>query len=294
MLLTSIAAGFRALRARPGLAALLFLVNLAVALVLSIPVGVALDLAVTTTGFDADLASGLDVVLLADIFQRSPDLFVIMARQLTWIIPLILVWKTAMGIGLVHALQGDGTGSFWTGVGRHFRRAFGLGLLYLVGAGIVIGASVIIGTAVAAMSGEVWTYRTWVLIVPAMLVIGLAKLDLMHDFGRIAIVLQGRPVFSAFIAGIRFPLKHGRVILLYVFWAVAAAVLWLLPTVVEAAVGASLLVFLLQQVLLLGRAGVTVGWIGSEVAFFEGQGAPQWVPDVVTTDEAPDTPVGFA
>ncbi len=294
MLLTSFAAGLRALRSRPGLAALLFFVNLAVALVLSIPVGVALDRAVATTGFDGDLAAGLDFVLLADIAQRSPDLFIILSRQLFWIVPFILAWKAALGVGLVHALRGDAAGSFWTGVGRHFRRAFGMGLLYLAGAAIVIGTAVVIGTAIAAMSGEVWTYWTWVLIVPLMVVVGLAKIDLMHDFGRIAIVLEGRPVFAAFFAGIRFPLKHGSTFLLYVLWAVPAALFWVLPTVVEATVGASILVFMVQQIVLFGRAGITVGWIGSEVAYFEAATTPRWAPDVVTTDEAPDTQVGLA
>lgn len=294
MLLYSFAAGFRALRSRPGLAVLLFLVNLAVAVILAVPLGVALSSAVANTGFDTDLASGLDLVLIVDIVQANPDIITVLISQLIWIIPLVLVWKAAMGVGLIHALRGDSTGSFWTGVGRYFGRAFAMGLMYMAGAGFVILAAIVVGMVVNGMSGEVWTYRAWAYVVPLIAVFGLAKIDLMHDFGRIAIVLKGRPVFGAFIDGVLYPFRHGRTFLLYLFWMVPAALFWLLPTVIEATVGASLAIFIFQQILLLGRAGVTVSWIGSEVAFFEASGPrePVWIDSPV--DGGPETAVGFA
>ncbi len=201
MLMNAIAAGLRAIGSRPGLAALLFLLNLALALVLAVPVGTALDLAVSGTGFDADLARGLDIVLLADILGDNPDFFAVLVRQLVWLLPLMLVWNAAQGAGLVHALRGDAQGSFWEGVGRHFRRVLGLTALYAVMAGIVILLAVIVGSVIQAVSGEKWTVLGWTVIFPIMLVVGLAKLDMMQDYGRIAIVHGGFGVFRALFSG---------------------------------------------------------------------------------------------
>jgi len=279
MLLNAIAAGLRAIGSRPGLAALLFLLNLALALVLAVPVGTALDLAVSGTGFDADLAGGLDIVLLTDILGDNPDFFAVLLRQLIWLLPLLLVWNAAQGAGLVHALRGDATGSFWTGVGRHFGRVLGLTALYAVMAVIVIGLSVIVASVIQAVSGEKWTVLGWTVIFPIMLMVGLAKLDMMQDYGRIAIVHGGAGVFQALFSGIAFPLRHAWAFLLYGAWAAAALLFWIAPTLVEAAVGASFAIFLLQQVLLLGRSALTVGWIASEVTYAEAFPAP--APEVI-------------
>lgn len=294
MLVASLSAGIRALRARPGLALLLFVVNLAMAFLLAVPIGAALGSALEGTGFDADLAERLDIVLMTDILVRHGSLFRILAAQLFWIVPVVLAWKAALGVGLVHALRDDGTGSFWTGVGRYFGRSFGLSLLYVVPVAFVLFVIVLAGVGLDALSGEAGTFRTWTVVVPLFAVIGLAKMDLFQDLGRISIVLRGSGVFAAFVDGIRFALRHWGVFLLYLAWLVPAGLFWLLPTVLEAAIGASLVVFLLQQVLMLGRAGVTVAWIGSEVAFFEGAAEARPEALAAPAEEAAETPVGFA
>jgi hypothetical protein len=286
MLASSLSAGFRALRARPGLVVLLFAFNLVLAFVLAVPIGAVLGSALEGTGFDADLAERLDIVLLTDILVQHGSLFRILAAQLFWIVPVVLAWKAAFGVGLVHALRDDGTGSFWTGVGRYFGRSFGLALLYLVPVGFVLFVCVLAGLGLDAISGEVGTVRTWTVVVPAFVAIGLAKMDLFQDYGRIAIVVEDRGVFAAFVDGVRFTLRHWSAFLLYLLWLLPAALLWLFPTVLEAALGASLGVFLLQQILMFLRAGATVGWIGSEVAFFESAASP--------AREGAEMPIGFA
>ena len=62
--------------------------------------------------------------------------------------------------------------------------------------------------------------------------------------------------------------------LLYAAWFLVAALLLAAPAFLDAAftagtAGTIWLLFGLQQALLVLRAAVTVGWLGSEVAFFE-------------------------
>jgi len=96
----------------------------------------------------------------------------------------------------------------------------------------------------------------------------------MHDYGRMALVVSDQKVLRATGIGIAWPFKHGKASGLYVVWFVPAALLLLLPTVlgmtVAAATGGAIWGrFLMQQILLLLRAAVTVGWFGSETALYE-------------------------
>lgn len=275
MILQSIAAGWRGIRRHPGLVALIYAMNLVMALILSVPVYIGLGSTVGVTGFGQDLARGFDVVLWADIVEKASDILRALQFQLLWMVPLYLVWKAAAAVGLIHALRGDQVRSFWQGVGRYSAKALLLGIGFLIltlagGVGIVI----VVVVLVAVWPGEVGTFWTGLVIAPTLGISLLAMLDLMHDYARIALVVDDKSAWQALLGGLAWPVRHGRASWLYLAWFVPAAVLLLLPTLFDmtatAATGAAIWgLFLVQQVLMALRAAVTVGWFGSETALYE-------------------------
>ncbi|HMB89313.1 MAG TPA: hypothetical protein VKP65_00610 [Rhodothermales bacterium] len=299
MIRQSIAAGLAGIRRRPGLIALLYGMNLLLAFVLSVPVYFALQEAIGPTGFGEDLARSFDVVLWADILEKAGDVLQAIPFQLLWMVPLYLLWKVAASVGLIHALRGEQIRPFWEGVGRYTGRAFLIALLYIVlfAAGIV-GIIVLTLILNSVWPGEVGTFWVNFVIVPTAFISMVAVLDLMHDFANIALVVEEKPVLQATLRGLRWPLKYGRASWLYLAWFVPAALLLLLPTVLDmtltAGTGLAIFgLFLLQQLLLLLRAAMTVGWLGSEVAFFEAiwiQEAPLIAEEAVEMPSAPGQP----
>lgn len=275
---SSLKAGLAAVRRCAGLVLLLYAVDLALAFVLAVPLYSALARAVGPTGFGPDLAAGFDLVLWADVMQKAADVFRALGAQLFWMVPLYAVWKTAAGVGLVHALGRGGAGSFWQGVGRHTGRGLlvALGFAPLV-AGWLIAVVVLYALVDGVSDDEVvlfWANLVWL---PLLAAAGLALLDLMHDYARIALVVDehpGRPVRRSLRAGLGWPFRHGLALALYALWLVPAALLLVAPSLFDTAftagtAGAIWLLFLVQQLCLLLRAATSVGWLGSEVAFFE-------------------------
>lgn len=275
MIKQSIAAGFTGIRRRPGLVVLIYAMNLALAFILSVPVAITLGNTVGSTGFDADLAGGFDIVLWADIIEEAGKALLGLQLQLLWMIPLYLLWKAAASVGLIHALRGDDAQSFWQGVGRYTARAVLLGLLFLVlvliGGGVLV---VVAGVLAVLWPGEVGAFWINLVILPTCALVILAAFDLMHDYARMALVVGEKKVFKAMGSGLAWPFKRRKANALYAAWFVPAAVLLLLPTALDmnvaAATGGAVWgLFLMQQILLLLRAAVTVGWFGSETAFYE-------------------------
>ncbi len=275
MIGTSFTAGLNGVRRRPGLVVLIYAMNLVLAFVLSVPIYIALGSTVGGTGFDADLAGGFDFVLWADIIEEAGEALGALQFQLLWMIPLYLIWKAAASIGLIHALRGDDARSFWQGVGRYTGKAVLLGLLFLVLVLVGVVGLLIVAVGLSAIwPGEVGAFWINFVTLPTLAISGLAVLDLMHDYGRMALVVDEKKVFKAMFTGLAWPFKHGSASGLYVAWFVPAAVLLLLPTVLDmnvaAATGGAIWgLFLMQQILMLLRAAVTVGWFGSETALYE-------------------------
>ena len=275
MIRKSIAAGLTGIRRRPGVIALLYGMNLLLAFVLSVPVYFALQEAIGPTGFGEDLARSFDVVLWADLLEKAGDILQAIPFQLLWMVPLYLLWKVATSVGLIHALRGEQIRPFWEGVGRYTGRGLLIALLFFVlfAAGI-IGLIVLALILNGAWSGEVGTFWVNFVIVPTLFISMIAVLDLMHDYANITLVVEERPFLKATVNGIRWPIKHGHASWLYLAWFVPAALLLLLPTVLDMTLtaGTNLGIwglFLLQQLLLFLRAATTVGWLGSEVALYE-------------------------
>ena len=292
MLRDVLRAGFSSIARHPGLVVLLYAVNGLLAFVLSIPIYNTLADLVGPTGFGPDLAGGFDVVLWSDIIEAAGPAFGAVAAQLLWVVPLYLVWKTAAHVGLIHALRGSQVRSFWQGVGRYTGRALLLTLLYsLVLPVVVFVLPVAMMFLGAFWQGEAANFWITAVILPTLFITFLSVLDLMQDYSRTALVTESQSVASAWWTGIKWPFQHGAASRLYVMWFVLAATALALPTLLDLSFTAGTnvtiwLLFVLQQIALLARAAVTVGWIGSEVAFFEDVRLRQM--PLIAQEDAPD------
>lgn len=275
MILSTFSAGINVLRKRPGLAVLLYGLDLALAFVLSLSVLLLINDEMAQSGFAEEFARQFDFALWMDLNESIGDAAGAILAQLVWIVPLWLLWKAVAQVGLVHALRGDAIRPFWDGVGRYGTRAVLLALLYLLLLVVAaIGVGVVFGVLNAVWGGEVGFFWVNLVIVPTLFISVLAVLDLMHDYSRIALVVDEQTVTEAFGTGLRWPLRHGQASWLYLLWFAVAALLWLLPLgldmMVEQVSSAGIWgLFLIQQLALLARSAATVGWIGSETALYE-------------------------
>ncbi len=255
---------------RPGLAGILYAINLAVGIILSIPIFVAFAAAISDSGFSPEMSEQFDIALWADMLEETGPIFQILMGQLIWMIPLIYIWKVASSVAVVYAVQGSGEGSFWRGIGQHTGRALLLGLPFVGMVLAILIAVVILVTILGLLlTGEVVQFWVNFIFTPIMLFIGLAFIDMMHDFARIELVVGKKKVMESWFAGVRWFLQSGSAHAVYLGWLAIGLVTMVLPFWTNIAVGGLFLAFVLQQVLLFIRSMVTVGWIASEVMLFE-------------------------
>ena len=272
MALHYIPQGFQKARSRPGLAVVLYAANLILGLVISIPIFVVLANATAESGFSPELAQEFDVALWADMLSSSGPVLQSVMTQMIWILPLLFVWKVASSAGLVHALSGS-ENRFLDGVGRYTGKAILLGLLYLAPTLVLIIGVILIGLVLGSLlTGEVGSFWVQFVFTPLALVLGLAIIDMMHDFGRMELILGKQGVVDSWFAGLKWPLHSGSANFVYIVWMLVGFVLLLLPFSLNLAAAGFLLGFILQQLLLYARAMITVSWIGSEVDIFGDEG----------------------
>jgi hypothetical protein len=116
----------------------------------------------------------------------------------------------------------------------------------------------------------------------------IAQLDVMHDYARIHLVTRGG-IWRSLIEGSIWPLKRLSALVMYDLWYFVAAVLWVLPFALDLAlpkvtIAGMIGAFLLQQVAIFARTAVSVGWIGSEVFYFEERAEPEPEVEPVTEE----------
>ena len=275
MLRTNVKAGLRAAGRRPGLAVLVYGAHAVLGLWLTAPLYAALAAAVADTGFSADLAASFDLVLWWDLLERAGTPFADLTRQLLWTLPVYLLLHVALTVGLIHALRMGGGWSFWTGVGRYTARGLALAALYLLPTVLwLILCIALAGLLMVLWTGSVATFWTLGVVTPLLLLGGWAGVDLMRDYGTIALVAGGQSVSSAWSTGLAWPFRYPAAGLLYGGWMLVALLLLLAPAALEVALNAATApaiwgLFAVQQLCLLLRAGTTVAWLGSEVDVFE-------------------------
>jgi len=255
---------------RPGLAGLLYGVNLVIGLLVTIPVYLALDAATATTGFSSDLATQFDITLWADVMEDAFPTLRGLLNQLFWIIPLILLWKTVASVGIISTLHTRGVRSFGQGIGEHAGRAIVLALAFLVPViALFVGLGISVFILTAIWSGEVGGFWVILVFLPLTLVGGLALLDLMHDYARMELVIGEKKVVESILKGLSWPFRHFDSIGLYLAWFVVALLLLAIPTLIDIRPGGLWGVFVVQQFFLFTRAGVTIGWFGSEIDLYD-------------------------
>lgn len=275
MLASYLTTGFQRIGQRRGLVLLIYGCYLGLALLLALPLALAVEEALGPSGFGQDLVERFDLVLWVDVWEQAGDAFRGLMAQLFWLVPVLLLWKTVVAVGLTHALREGGQRSFWEGVGRYTGRALLLALAFAL---LLLGWSVGVVLLVVALrivfSGAVAAFWVVFVLAPTLLLMGAAVLDLMHDYARMALVIGYTSVGEAFRRGLRFPVQHGGASWLYLAWyglALLALAAGFFTDLInpEATIGGIWLTFLVQQVILLCRAGLVVGWYGSEVALYE-------------------------
>lgn len=250
-----------------------------------------LGVVIDPSGFSGDLLDRFDVVLWADFWREISPGVAAITRQAAVAGVVMMVWKVASSVGLIHALHGEGRSSFWEGVSRFTVRGLGLGLLYLIPLLVLLVLAVVAGEAMASSYGEVGAFWMRFAAMPLVVIFLVAMFDLFHDYARMHLVLHGAKIRRSWLRGFAWPFSHPGSVALYGFWFLVSAVLWIAVLLVgfympDQSVGAVLLAFVVQQALVLCRTGAYVSWIGAEVTFFERFAPAPDVPASAESDES--------
>ena len=267
--------GLCAIRNHIGLVVLLAFVNLIAAFFLTAPVYTTFLSVTGDTGFDVELSRGIDHVLWMD-FQG--DVLERLARFGAVVIPAILLailWKIASTAGLIAALNARQSAAFFRGILRYTPGTLLLTVGYfpVAAAGLLVILVAVFGLSVI-WPGEVGSFWIYGVILPFLLLLCFTMLNLMQDYGRILYIAGGFRLSEAWHRSVRWPFRHPGSITVYAIWLGIGAALLLLPILPDRQIATTSswslgLLFGLQQLILVARSAATVGWFGSEVAFFE-------------------------
>ena len=257
------------------LVALIYALHLALVLLVVFPLYSVIVENVGVTGFGRDLVQGFDLLLWREILLDNRDAFIQVLLRALMVIPVFWVWKTATQMGVIYALHNGAIWPFWPGVYYHTVRGVVLGVFFLLFK-VAWAVSVYMGVVFLQKSffgGEIGSFWLIAVVLPTALLAGLAIIDLYQRYSRIALVVRNEQVPGAIRAGFNWPSRFPVISLVYVIWYVIAAGVFVAGLLLNARlhVGISffLLAVVLQQVVLLARSAVTVGWVGSEVHLFE-------------------------
>lgn len=282
MIRSALRTGLRRVRQRPGLVVLVAVVHLGAALALSVVVAGVAEAALAGTGFGAVLAREFDLVLWHDVIERYGSLLGTLAQKALWLLPLAWAAKVLLRVGLVYALGRGGDRPWTEGMRRYGVRALLLALLYGAVLALWFVGTLLVGLLANLLAGGIVSV-VWinVVAVPALLVVGVVLVDLMHDYGRTALVLDRQHVLPAWRTGAAWPWRHRPAVGVYAAWFVVGAALWGVPLLLDATLPAATTggvwaLVILQQIVFAARAAVTVGWLGSEVAVYEDVREAAW------------------
>lgn len=297
--------GYRLAERRVGLALLLWVFGFVPALAAALPIFFRLDAVVSPTGYAKNLAREFDLVLWSDVAQRVGGLPEQLAENVLWLMLFTLLWNALSRAGLAWALsppspvheppspvllanarttgersgvkvgEGPTVRGFWRGILKGGLRALGVSVLVLPVAFLLtlVGGAAVMGT-VALFPDEKGMYRILMLFMPLVGVVLGSYLVLVRSYGVYAAVIDRSRLRSALWTGLVWPFRHPEAVLVHLAWLLAAAVLTLLPFLLELSLTAGttaglVTLTLLQQAALLVRAFVTVAWTGSEVVLYE-------------------------
>lgn len=270
----SLKAGAGLMSARWGLIVLLYVINLTVAFFLALPVYLAVVEHVGPTGFGPDLMERFDLEIWRGILKDLRGALAGIGLQLLWVLPVYAIWKTASHMGVIYALHNGAIWPFWRGVGYYTGKGLLIGIVFLpVKILWAVLSFFIAGLLSSVWPGEVGTFWVMLVLLPVLLLAGLAVLDLFQRYARMALVVRHDSVGQAISAGVSWPIKYGAASYLYMTWYFIALLAMFatigLNAMLHVGTSAVLIAFLIQQASMFTRSAITVGWIGSEVTLFE-------------------------
>ena len=264
-------AGVTACKAHLWLVLLLYAVNAALSVTVSLLLVDPLQEAVAGSGFGEELVQGPDLALWADILiSATPDLLS-QAWHLLWILPLSFLWKAAASVGMLHCFRAPELG-FWRGAAHYVLPSTLLGILFLIlamaGAGL---AALLVAAAGSGWSGEVGRFWINIIAAPTFAALVVTLATVMRDVARATLVVADRPFWEAVRYGILAPLRHRSIACPFLVCMAVGSVLAGLAVVADIRVtaGSSTLLFVGGQFIQLGIAAVIVGWYGSLAAYAE-------------------------
>lgn len=257
----------------PATVAALWAIHFIVGLIVALPMANAVRL-LGDTGFGPDMAARADVGVLADMTESIGSGFGLVLLNLLWALPLLAVVRALAAVGIINRARNGGIRSFMDGVSRFGPRSLVLAIPFFIVTAIAQGAVFLALAMAGSAIGERGNVLLFVVALPVGLLVVGAIADCMRDYGQITLVTRGAGIWDAFARGLAWPLQHPRSLVLYGAWMVAAIAATVLPLVFELNLAAAttsgiLTLALLQQMLLFVRAGVTVGWYGSETGYYE-------------------------
>jgi hypothetical protein len=282
--------GIQRMWRRRGLVLVIYLFGLIIALLVGSALFRILSLEIGPTGFSRHLVRKFDLVLWFDYWDGIRAGLAAVVRQAFVAGMIMMLWKVAGSVGLIHAFQGEAASSFWEGVSRFTIRGFGLGLLYFLPLIILLAIVIGVGAAMTKSMGQIGAFWTRFVVLPIIAVIVVAIFDLFHDYARMHLVLRGTTIRRAWLEGIKWPFLHFRSVLLYKLWFLVSAALWLATLYIgfrlpDHAVRIVFVTFLLEQILIFARTVAYAAWMGAEVSFFE-HFAPE-LPEPVVESKTP-------
>ena len=268
--LFSIRRGIAYTNNRKGLVLLVYLANVLAAGLLALPMFSAVMGAIGDTGHGKDLISNFDLTFWVEMWPEVLPTIQGLIAGLTFLIPLYLLWKTALHMGLIYALHQGAIWPFSGGLGHYTGTGLLIALLFLPLRLILVILVLFLAVVMAGLwQGEVGTVIINAWMVPGLLITGFALIDLMQRYARIANVVRHDSPLQAMVSGMRWPIRFGEASFLYVGWFFAGILVMALPMIIGVSLKTVWVGFLIQQVFLLLRAGLTVAWVGSEVDLFE-------------------------
>ena len=262
-------AGFCSALRRLDLVVLVYGVQLAFAAVLAAPFARSLGSIVGPTGFGTDLVAGSDIVLWSDILGADARSLVRSFLHLLWFVPIVMLWKAAKGVGLVHALGIERGNSFWRGAMRFGLRSVLVGVLFAA-LSVVLGAALLMLAVgiTRASSDPVAAYWIVVVCLPLSLLALLVGIDVLRSVSRSVIATADASALSSIRAGFEGIVRQPQLLFVYGVWKLFGLVCLSLSFLAElqfaaGGSGAVVALFMAQQVLLMLGALWSVSWFGS-------------------------------
>lgn len=285
MIARALGDGVRSATRRPGLVALLWAWNLALALLVTVPFWRWISNASGMSPATDVLLDGIDLGLITHLLQADPGALPSLVASLAGLALLSFVSGAFLSGGILEVVMNDADGRpmlhrFFRGAGHFFGRFVRLlvisGVTCVLGVGLVaaaLGAAMNLLVADGAEAASLWSG----LAVQAVAGVVMGFFVLAHDYARAMTVLTGtRRMLRAWWHGLRFVMRHALAAA-FIGAIAALGVLLTLGAVVGYDVAYSarawpviLGAIVLQQAMTFLRTAVRVGQVGAQASYCAG------------------------